>query len=149
MNSIDRMEAIAKKIGDSVDGVHVYIQNTIQNIKTPCFIIQEVNEINRRLLGTINGQLVRKTTQYAVNFICPDDIKSLRSVTEALKYQLLFIETKEGYPLEPNDIESNYIDDETSVITFSIDSEVVVNKDPSPFLKEMDEEIRIEENERT
>lgn len=147
MNSNERIEAIAKRIGDSVEGVHIYIQNTVQNIETPCFLIQEINEINQRMIGTLKGQLVRKTTQYAINFICPNDIHSLRNVTESLKYRLLFIETKEGYPLEPRDLESHYIDDETSVITFSVDSEVFVGEDDSPLLEVMHKKVKARQNE--
>lgn len=110
------VEAIATLLGDAFPDCHCYIQDTIQNIKEPCFIIKRVSASQRERLG----DRVMLDELYSVSFLCPENIKKLREVTELAELYLRFIDIEGDLPIMTHNRESRIIDDSTSSITFEI-----------------------------
>lgn len=123
------IEAIAGQLGDifSPPEYHYYMEDTDQNLKYPCFIIKRVSGSQRERLG----DRVLVDELYSVSFLCPENVRKLREVTEFAELNLRFIDLPDGKPIITHNRQAVMIDDDSSVITFEITRSIwFEHKDP-------------------
>lgn len=125
------IEAIAQRLGQffSPDEWHFYLQDTVQKLEDPCFIIKVIGSTQQERLGAYRVKLIET---YSIAVICPGDIKKLRDAVEIAALNLRFIDLADGKPIFARNRNVEIIDDETANITFSIARTVWLKPDEDP-----------------
>lgn len=125
------IEAIAQKLGEifSPDEWHFYLQDTVQKLEDPCFIIELIGSTQQERLGSYRVQLLES---FSVSVICPGNIRKLRETVEMAALQLRFIDLPDGKPIFARNRNVQILDAETANITFSIARTVWMKPDEDP-----------------
>lgn len=116
------MNDIIQAIADTLYGLYpdyeIYTQDTVQDLKEPCFIIKRLQGIQRERLG----DQVTLDEVYSVSFLFSQNISKLREITANVELNLRFLTPDEGRMLMTTNRQSVIVDDSSSVITFDVRS---------------------------
>lgn len=147
---IDRLKkAISKKLKQAFPDFTVYRSNPAQNIQEPCFIIECVNVANSDLFYVeYQKEVTEVDYMFSVTLLLPRNNQLLNEVISRVLFCLKWLYLEDGKPVLTLNRQAHPIDDSSVSITFNIQREVVQAGKKPPLMKEMIENIGLNDEKK-